>query len=149
MPSFGSLFRESKGRPVVYNGQRIQLADRLHLSDGQTLKVKIESTNSEWRQGIRVDIDKHFEVNGHDIKKGILLWQDTAPPEVYLTVRTKNGECWVRNIWDVGNGAADYWHNGAAMIVEEYPGGRRYRCNDGHPDEDFDDIIFSIDILDE
>jgi hypothetical protein len=30
------------------------------------------------------------------------------------------------------------------MIVEEIENGRRYYCNDGHPDEDFDDIIFEL-----
>lgn len=30
------------------------------------------------------------------------------------------------------------------MIVEEIENGRRYRCNDGHPDESFDDINFSL-----
>jgi len=30
------------------------------------------------------------------------------------------------------------------MIVEKIEGGRRYRCNDGFPDEDFDDIIFTV-----
>ena len=35
-------------------------------------------------------------------------------------------------------------HNGAAMIVEEIENGRRYRCNDGAPDEDFDDIVFTV-----
>ena len=33
---------------------------------------------------------------------------------------------------------------GAAMIVEEIENGRRYRCNDWEPDEDFDDIIFTV-----
>jgi hypothetical protein len=35
MPSFENLFLESKGRPVVYNEQTIQLGDDLSLYDGQ------------------------------------------------------------------------------------------------------------------
>jgi hypothetical protein len=30
------------------------------------------------------------------------------------------------------------------MIVEEIENGRRYRCNDGVPDDDFDDIVFTV-----
>jgi hypothetical protein len=31
------------------------------------------------------------------------------------------------------------------MIIEQLPNdGRRYHCNDGEPDEDFDDLVFRI-----
>jgi hypothetical protein len=30
------------------------------------------------------------------------------------------------------------------MIVQEIAEGRRYRCNDGYPDDDFDGLIFRI-----
>jgi hypothetical protein len=30
------------------------------------------------------------------------------------------------------------------MIVEALPNGRRYRCNDGFADDDFDDLIFRL-----
>ncbi|MCB1117403.1 MAG: hypothetical protein KDK50_02345, partial [Chlamydiia bacterium] len=55
---------------------------------------------------------------------------------------------WVQNFWEDVNHTntvyIDKAHNGAAMIVEEIPNGRRYRCNDGEPDDDFDDIVFTI-----
>ena len=50
----------------------------------------------------------------------------------------------VKNVWDVGNGVIESWHNGAAMIVELLPDGRRYLCNDGFADDDFDDIVFRL-----
>ncbi len=36
------------------------------------------------------------------------------------------------------------WHNGAAIIVEPVPFGRRYRCNDGIANDDFNDLIFRL-----
>lgn len=33
---------------------------------------------------------------------------------------------------------------GAAMYMEEIEGGRGSFCNDGDPNEDFDDIIFTV-----
>ncbi len=31
------------------------------------------------------------------------------------------------------------------MIVEEIENGKRYKCNDGHPDDaDFDNIVFTV-----
>lgn len=37
-----------------------------------------------------------------------------------------------------------FWHNGAAMIKETDGNRTIYRCNDGNPDDNFDDIIFKI-----
>lgn len=43
---------------------------------------------------------------------------------------------------------SDRWHaglcNGAAMYSEDIPKGKRYYCNDGVEDDDFDDIIFTV-----
>jgi hypothetical protein len=120
------------------------MVDRLKVSSGQRLKVTFESVNSDWRQGIVFDTDGSFDVVGKTIKRKIVLWRDTAPEELHLVVHTKKGECLVRNVWDVGNGVIQSWHNGAAMIVEELPSGRRYRCNDGLADDDFDDLVFRV-----
>jgi hypothetical protein len=35
------------------------------------------------------------------------------------------------------------------MIVEEIENGFRYYCNDGYPDEDFNDIVFRIERCEE
>jgi hypothetical protein len=148
MPSFDDLFSGSKGRPVFYKGHALWRVDRLDVPDGQRLRVTFESINSDWRQGISLKTDVGFEFNNQLIKKPIAIWQDTAPRETELTVRTKTGECLVKNMWDSGNGGVHFWHNGAAMIVEEIPGGKRYRCNDGHPDENFDDLVFTIEMID-
>ncbi len=44
----------------------------------------------------------------------------------------------------MGGKSVDYGRYGSAMIVEEVEGGRRYRCNDWHPDDNFDDIVFTV-----
>ena len=144
MPSFAEFFLKSKGRPIVYSGNTLQMVDCLHAAAGQTFKVRFEAVNSEWRQGVHLRTDGTFEVNNQIVSKSIELWSDSAPPEVVLKVYSKKGKIQVRNVWDTGDGAMQSWHNGAAMIVDEISGGRRYRCNDGHPDEDFADLIFSI-----
>ena len=144
MPSFEGLFLKSKGKPVEYNGQIIQMVDRLRIVDGQQLRIVFESVNSNWRQGVYLTTDATFEVNGQTIKKAMVLWQDTAPREVVLRIKSKKGVCLIKNVWDTGNGAMDSGHNGAAMIVEEQEGYRRYRCNDGRANDDFDDLVFCL-----
>ena len=56
----------------------------------------------------------------------------------------QSGTCHVKNVWDTGDGTIQIWHNGAAMIVERAGNARRYRCNDGNPNADFDDLIFRV-----
>lgn len=147
MQPFETLFRKSNGQPVLYDGRTIRLFDRVAVRDGQKLKIVFEGVNADWRQGVSMDIDGSFEVNEQNIKKSIVLWHDTAPREVVLKVRTKKSELLVNNVWDTGNGLMHSGHNGAAMIVEETASGRRYKCNDGLPDDDFDDLVFRIEFI--
>lgn len=144
MPSFAKLFFGSKGKPVDYKGTIIQMMDYFPVESGQSIRVQFESVNARWRQGIALTTDGAFVLNARRLPKAIVLWSDTAPQETLLIVESKKGECEVKNVWDTGDGTIESWYNGAAMIVEETPLGRRYKCNDGDPDEDFDDIIFRI-----
>lgn len=126
----------------------IHMADRLPVTHSQKIRVTFESSNSEWDQGIYFATDGAFEINGQTVKKALVLWKNTAPHEVIMRVKSKKGECLIKNVWDVGDGVAHSWHNGAAMIIEESGPSRRYRCNDGKPDDDFDDLVFRIELLD-
>lgn len=62
--------------------------------------------------------------------------------ESQKTIRFPEGKkvnCYVGSSqWMKGN------ENGAAMYSEDIPNGKRYFCNDGEEDEDFDDIIFTV-----
>jgi len=164
MPNFNNLFKGSKGQPVLYNGISLQRVDRFPVKNGDVLQLSIENTNSKYRQGFAIDITGHCEINGEIRKKGkrvmMVFWEDTMPNQVKLKVFTKEGFVAVKNIWEetgsclsiTQTGENVYrdtqvmisWIRGAAMIVEEIKNGKRYRCNDGDPDEDFDDIIFTV-----
>jgi hypothetical protein len=72
------------------------------------------------------------------------MWADSAPEMVELELLDRPNTVNIHNVWDAGNGVVDSWRNGAAMIVEELPKGRRYHCNDGFADNDFDDIVFRV-----
>lgn len=107
--------------------------------------MSIEKTDSEWTQGIFLELDRgNFFVRGSDVGKCIVLWENTAPRQMEIELQGTPRKLFVRNVWNTGNGAMQYGHFGAAMIVDHLHDGRRYRCNDGKPDEDFDDIVFSL-----
>jgi hypothetical protein len=144
MPSFESLFRTSKGKPIEYQGRTVMMRDVLPVSRTTRIKLVLESSKSTWRQGVMLRAKGSLRVADHDFKSPIVLWIDTAPRDVEILVLSDMDELEVRNVWDVGDGTIQSWHNGAAMTVEEVPDGRRYRCNDGHPDDDFSDLVFSL-----
>jgi hypothetical protein len=144
MPSFEKMFMESKGKPIVYNGRTLVMGDDFPTQGASHFRLTFESCNGEWRQGVALDIEGKFKVNGQIIRRGIVLWHDTAPQTVELEVMGKVSTIEVKNVWDVGDGVIHSWHNGAAMIVEPLPDGRRYLCNDGFADDDFDDIVFRL-----
>jgi hypothetical protein len=146
MPSFQAMFMESKGKPIQYQGNTLVMIDHLPTSGCRAIQVVFESSNSRWRQGIRVKSEGKLQVNGQVVagKKGMVLWEDTAPQTVEIELVGNPSTVGIYNAWDAGSGRIDAWHNGAAMIVEELRNGRRYRCNDGEPDDDFDDLIFRV-----
>ena len=155
MPSFDALFIQSKGQPITYDGKILQLADKFPVSNGDKLRISIEKTNSKYVQGLTVDIAGSCEVQGKVWKKGkgvkMVFWEDSTmldPQNIEITVFTNTGFVWIQNIWEsinhMGKKSIDSGHNGAAMLVEEIENGRRYRCNDGQPDDNFNDIIFTV-----
>jgi len=164
MGTIYDLFEESKGQPVSYKEHILVRADKFPVKNDDTLIASIEKTNAEKRQGFVIDITGSCEMNGRIIKQGkgirLLFWEDTMPKQVEIKVFTKQDFVLVYNIWENINTylirsptgepmkkeskATAYGHNGAAMIVEDIENGRRYRCNDGYPDEDFNDILFTI-----
>jgi len=136
---------KTKGKPIVYQDKTLVMVDYFPVTFGDSLRFTFESCNGEWSQGacLRVLDGGNLVIMGEHLKHAV-CWRDTAPSnfDVYLTGDVTSVA--VYNVWDTGNGAIDAWHNGAAMIVEEIPNGRRYRCNDGVADDDFDDVVFRL-----
>ena len=92
----------------------------------------------------RKKIGDVFEVS---TSKGLAYFQytiDGTKPagENRKTIRFPEGKkvtCYVgSDLWMRGK------ENGAAMYSEDIPNGKRYFCNDGEEDDDFDDIIFTV-----
>ncbi len=143
--SFEKLFIESKGKPISFEGKELTLIDRISVAKTQHIKVEFIETNSDWKQGIVLKTKGDFKLdNGAVVPFRCVFWEDTAPKQLDVQVRSKNGELIVYNVWDVGNGTMQFGHNGSAMEVEIDGDERTYHCNDGFPDTDFNDLIFKI-----
>ena len=107
---------------------------------------KYSAGSGYWEQGIFLKGNGTFLVNNEQLKDSIYLWQKTSPDSVECIYESKDGKLKVWNIWRIDNGSMQYGHNGAALYYQEIKNGKKYYCNDGYPDDDFNDLIFSIEI---
>lgn len=85
------------------------------------------------------------------IKTRLCLWLDKPLEPIEVICHTQDGHIHVWNVWNNGNirHGIDGRHNGAGIIIEKIENGFRYYCNDGYPDEDFNDIVFRVERCDE
>lgn len=143
MVSFEKLFKDNQGRAIVYDSKELVMLDKFNLTNNQVTVSFIER-NSEWRQGIVIETKGTLEVNSQIIKNSIILWEDTSPKRFTIHIKSKSKELLIYNVWDNGDGVINYWHNGAAMWIVKKDNHRTYYCNDGYPDDDLNDLIFSI-----
>ena len=60
MPDFSELFIKTKGNPIQYKGKVLVMVDDIPFEDGNQFLITFEKTNSEWRQGIGLDIFGFF-----------------------------------------------------------------------------------------
>lgn len=147
------MFIQSCGAPVVHGGKTLIMADRVPAELGDRLQVTIESTRAEWPQG--VGCSEGVEVFGERVKRAVVWEYFSVPPEVRAQVRSrlpytfevicrnKRGFVSFYNMTEF-KGRHEWWHGGSCMIATDIPGGRRYSCNDFEPDDDFDDLVFTV-----
>ena len=144
MPTFETAFLGSGS--IQYNGCILRRKDTLGVGKISRVVIRRLYTNSKWRQGIALSTDGSFLAGQEPFVNKIALWEDAAPSEVVIDIRSRNEVLSVYNIWDEGNGVMLWWGGGAAMVVEDSAYGARYHCNDGHPDDNCDDIVFDVTI---
>ena len=152
MSSFGEMFRESKGAPIMYNGVELVLYDTWDVKDQDEFCFTFESVGSEWRQGVSIGLGKpqsrrkrgEILANGQTLSKPFRVWQDSAPVSFNFVILKPITQLEIYNLWDRGDNLVLYWLSGAAIRIEQIENGRRYFCNDGHFDDKLDDLIFRI-----
>lgn len=165
MPFFETMFMEAKGQPIEYKGEALYLSDHVSVGKHFKLRVRLISTNSEWEQFIHLSVNKggYLILNGEKGKS--IRLHEAMPPEVEIVGKSKDGVLRVWNGWiqPPPDWAERHYRegrsnirvlespnslcNGAAMKKELRGDTIRYYCNDGHPDENFDDIIFELTVL--
>lgn len=151
MIDFSELLDEAEGKPVNYKGKDIIRADKIRIEKKFKAEIELISVNSQWRQGIRFSTEGEIDVGDNLIGSSHIFWQELWTEmnsgAIEVTGKSKNGILLMYNSWDWGKGT-EAWVCNAAMIKEtvgknEYI----YNCNDGDWDDDFNDLIFRVEIL--
>ena len=150
--NFQPLFAVAPGQPIEYKGETIYPIDSISVPKKFTLSVRLISTNSEWTQliGMRVKKKGYLLCNEHKGTK-FFFKETTVPPVFEVSGYAPEERVLVYYAWEspdhLGTPTIDYWVNGGAMKKVVNGNTIRYYCNDGHFDDDFDDLIFEISIL--
>ncbi|MEE1038447.1 MAG: hypothetical protein U0K95_04700 [Eubacterium sp.] len=151
MIEFSELFIEAKGEPIEYMGETLYMSDEIKVKENFVATIELISTNSNYRQGVRIYTDGIIDSGDGAISKQQIFWEELWTQmklgPIEIKGKSKNG---IFMIWNCcqRDGCIEDWVCNCAMKKEvisknEYI----YHCNDWQWDEDFDDIVFRVKIL--
>ena len=137
--------------PFRRRGPRLQGAVLQHgipAQDGEIFNLVFESANSDWEQSVTLVTDKTVRIGQKVYKKGVIVPYDSSRQLLPIVVGTREGMLWVWNSWQYRDISGILRRmsqlNYAGMMVDKFPNGFRYRCNEGRDDDDYDDLVFRI-----
>ena len=152
-------FQKEMSLEIIYKGQKINRCFNLYKKGKYKLKFTFIKTNSQFIQAIKIFLDDfkgNLIFNGNKIiipKKKfpqLNFFEDTAPKEFIVEVDLEDGHLSICNGSDP-LGTKQFCHSlvfGCAMIIEHFEHNKyRFICNDHEDDEDFDDLIFEMEII--
>lgn len=161
MKYFSLQFSEANSSVIEYNGRRVYRGDKFSILGHHKIKFTFISTNSPHTQAIvlatgNMEGDIYYNQKQHLNSKSpfstLDIFEKDYGKEVILDVNLFGGKIGIYNgaVRKIGEKEfVSYCWWGSAMIIEEIsPTKKRYYCNDYENDDDFDDLIFEMEILD-
>ncbi len=152
---FVGMFAAKKtAGPLIYQDKTIYLADKIKINARAEVTLTILETNSDdYIEGVILETKGKFIFSdGFVAKKEIVFLENKFRKETFI-VESKKNYFWVQNAWlDPTDEfqVISYSSDGAAMIIEDNSNDeyidKTYYCNDGFLDDDFNDVIFRIQI---
>ena len=125
----------------------------LPIKSKQRIRVHFISVNSENRQGIRIAIDAGngtLETNGV-VGKAFDLWEDECPKIFEIECTSDEGYLSIYNIFEeldwTGKKQKYSQMEYSGMILEQTDNVYRYCCNNAELNQEFDKLVFEIELL--
>jgi hypothetical protein len=141
-------FARGEGAPVELDGRLVHMMHALApVTAPAALRIRLCPSGVR-PQALNVSArDGTVLVNGEELTH-VVLWTDTAPPEVVAELRPAGGRPMTVHVW---NGWRDHedvaqaWIGDAGMVVEDHGDGRvTLRCSDGYDRPSFDDLVVEL-----
>lgn len=152
---FGSKFMLTKGQPFSYGNKELVMIHKFPVMKGDVLTVTIEETNSRLIQG--VGITEEVEIFGRLSKRPVIWETFSIEPEKRKHTKSilpfsfevkaiKKGLITIYNMC-LYDGRQEWWHYGSCMYCETAGNITRFFCNDFQPNDDFNDLVFSVETI--
>lgn len=160
MIDFTQQFTQAHSFELEYNGKKISRFLKVNKKGSYILRFTFVSTNSRFTQAIVLFFSEDFKGKVYLMGKEqkipktpfpkMNFWEDTAPRSFDVEVDVEAGQITVCNGSDP-LGTKQICHSlsfGCALINEKLGEDRfRFQCNDHENDDDFDDLIFEMEII--
>lgn len=145
MTDLASMFAAQQSSKIDWHGPLYGLYEL--PTSTQHVILSFASSNSNFRQGLRIKIrGGELTIDGVTASE-FVLWRDTAPPAVDVEVSWKAKGARSLRIWNCWehNGVMHAWIGNAAMRVDDVGAGTvRLRCSDGEGNPDFDNLVAEV-----
>ena len=129
--------------------------DVLNIATHQLLAIELLGLSDEFEQAVSLTVHVgKGEVQCDDlVGRGLTFWLTGKVRRLDVIVDSSEGLLTVSHAWKEppkGGNPATIWteKDFSAMLVEELGNRRVYRCNNGRRDEDFDKLVFAVELLD-
>lgn len=164
MTGFNYLFGKAESNITEYKGETIYAVYKYDLKGRHTIKFRLIKSNPNTERGIHFFVNKFrgkiYGHNGKRIRKprGVYaslmlmedVWRNDENNEFILIIDLEDGYINIENglykkEYDAFS-VSSFW--GAIKIEKISPTITRFYCNDTELEDDFDDLIFDMEILD-
>ena len=160
MLSFQEMFFSQHSNHIIYNGRVISRHLPIAVSGKVNLRFRILGVSSPYTQAIVIVFPSGFSGNVYLLGKRIPIrksafpklnfWSDTAPSDFEVEISDFVGEILICNGSDplATKQFCKHLSAGCAMIVDEFAQNKfRCVCNDHEEDDDFNDLIFEVEVV--
>jgi hypothetical protein len=143
--TLSSRLQQSEGAPIEIDGRLVlAILQEKITQDRKSLLVRRVSSTKSPVQGLRIKAVKgKIVIDGHSYPD-IVLWADTSPASVEITIASKSGcdlKMW--NVWRVGD-VMHAWLGNAGIHLSKVGKVLTLECSDGVGEANFTDLVVQI-----